>query len=59
VKHVGWATFLPILVLLGLFVVDLSDAQRDLTTLTFDLGGRGVCLYDRPTSLRAPSVYQV
>jgi len=43
----GWTTFLPILVFLGRFVLDLSantcHASHDLATLTFDLGGHGVC----------------
>jgi len=54
-EPVGWATFLPILVFLGPFVIDLwanncqtdhvtlSDGPRDLATLTFALGGRGAC----------------
>ena len=43
-----WTTFQPILVFLGRFVLDLwglgqhlSDASRDLATLTFDLVGHG------------------
>ena len=40
------ATFLPILVFLELFVLDilgqqLSEGPRDLSTLTFNLGGHG------------------
>jgi len=43
----GWATFVPIMLFLGLFVLDLwvsislSDAPPDIATLTFDLGGHG------------------
>jgi len=46
---VSWATLLPILVILRLFVFDRplgqhgSDWSRDLATLTFDLGGHGLC----------------
>ena len=40
-----WATLLPILIILRLFVLELwagrSDTPCDLVTLTFDLGGHG------------------
>ena len=42
------ATFLPMLMFLGLFVLDLwvnncQDGPRDIATLTFNLGGNGAC----------------
>ena len=45
--HVRWATFLPILVFLGLFYwlmgQHLSHRPCDLATLTFKLWGHGAC----------------
>jgi len=43
-----WATFLPILVFLRLFVLDLwaknlSDALLNLANLSFDLGSHSAC----------------
>jgi len=46
--HVEWTTFLPIVVYLGRFVLDLSsDASRDLATLIIDLEGHGACRWCR------------
>jgi len=47
----AWTTFLPILVFLLGFVLDL-DASRDLETMTFDLGGHGAWVFVCAPSLK-------
>jgi len=59
--HMGWATFLPILIFLGLIVLDLwaSNCQTHHVTLRpWPLTLEVMALVD-DTGLRAPSVYQV
>jgi len=55
-----WATFLPILVFLGRFVLNLlantCQTRHNLATLTFDLE---VTALVADAGLRAPSLYQV
>jgi len=52
----AWATYLPVLLFMGLLALDLSDGPRDLVTMTFDFGGRGAA---HDAALHAPTVYQV
>jgi len=64
IAHMGWATFLLIVVFLEGFVLDLSRpvrhlsySSRDLATLTFDLGGHGACpRYGSLCSICVPSL---